>query len=102
MSKKLTNLILVLILLLSAYLITIFLPPKDIFSNAPIYTDDYSMHFSQCLSAKRFLVSEGKCWGYDPFFLAGFPRGALVNADNKKIASNDKAVTFLDIIRITS
>ncbi len=83
MSSKLTTLTLVVILLVSAYLTTIFLKPGDIFSNAPIYTDDYAMHFSQCLSAKRFLSLFGKCWGYDPFFLAGLPRGALVNADNK-------------------
>jgi len=83
MSNKATTFILVLIFFLSAYLITIFLQPEDIFSNTPIYTDDYAMHFSQCLSTKRFLSSKGKCWGYDPFFLAGFPRSALVNADNK-------------------
>jgi len=41
------------------------------------------MHFSQCISVKRFISSSGKCWGYDPFFLAGLPRGALINADNK-------------------
>ena len=83
MSKKVNILLLALIFILAAYLITIFLKPGDIFSNAPIYTDDYAMHFSQCLSAKRFLSSFGKCWGYDPFVLAGLPRGALVNADNK-------------------
>ena len=74
---------LILILIISAFSITLFLPPEHILSDAPIYSDDYSMHFSQCISAKRFLLSEGKCWGYDPFFLAGLPRGALVNADNK-------------------
>jgi hypothetical protein len=83
MSKKLANFLLVLILLLSAYSITILLQPEDIFSSSPIYTDDYSMHFSHCLSARHFLSTFGKCWGYDPFFLAGFPHGALVNADNK-------------------
>jgi hypothetical protein len=83
MSKKLSGFLLVIILLLSAYSITIFLQPKDILSNSPIYTDDYAMHFSHCLSARYFLSSFGKCWGYDPFFLAGFPDGALVNADNK-------------------
>jgi hypothetical protein len=72
-----------LLLLLSAYAITVFLKPSDIVSNAPVYTDDYSMHYAQCLSTERFLTSTGKCWGYDPFFLAGFPNGALVNADNK-------------------
>ena len=77
------KLALCVILLVSAFSITLFLKPEDIFSQAPIYTDDYAMHFSQCLSTKRFLSSTGKCWGYDPYFLAGFPRSALVNADNK-------------------
>jgi hypothetical protein len=67
----------------SAYSITLFLKPGDIFSPSPIYTDDYAMHFSQCLSTARFFSSAGKCWGYDPFFLAGYPAGTLVNADNK-------------------
>ncbi len=71
------------LLCLAAFSISIFLPFGEIFSEAPIYTDDYAMHYAQCISAKRFLSSFGSCWGYDPFFLAGFPRGALVNADNK-------------------
>ena len=83
MSNKVNICILILIFLVSFYSITIFLKPQDIFSNSPIYTDDYSMHFSHCLSTKRFLLPEGKCWGYDPFFLAGYPSGALVDADNK-------------------
>ena len=83
MSKQLSKIILIAILLLSSGLITVFLRPADIISNAPIYTDDYSLHLSECISAKRFLSTAGKCWGYDPFLLAGFPRGTLANADNK-------------------
>jgi hypothetical protein len=83
MSNKVNISILILIFLLSFYSITIFLKPEDIFSNSPIYTDDYSMHLSHCVSTKRFLLSQGKCWGYDPFFLAGYPSGTLVDADNK-------------------
>jgi len=83
MTKKATIAGLVLIFLITAFSITLFFQPIDIFSNSPIYTDDYSMHLSHCLTTKRFLLSSGKCWGYDPFFLAGFPHGALVNADNK-------------------
>ena len=30
-----------------------------------------------------FFPTAGHCWGYDPFLLAGFPRGTLANADNK-------------------
>lgn len=83
MKNKLIFLGLFLVLLLSGFSITLLLEPSAIFSDTPVYTDDYSMHLSHCLTTKRFLQSAGKCWGYDPFFLAGYPSGALVNADNK-------------------
>ena len=83
MSNKLSLITCIVIFLISAILITIFLAPGDILSNAPIYNDDYAMHFAQCISAKYFFLTYGKCWAYDPFYLAGFPNGALVNADNK-------------------
>ena len=83
MSNQLSKIILIVILLFSALLITVFLQPGDIISNTPIYNDDYSLHLSECLSAQRFLSTAGHCWGYDPFLLAGFPRGTLANADNK-------------------
>ena len=83
MYKFLNTFILAGMCLLSSLLITVFLVPGDIVSSAPIYNDDYSLHLSECLSARRFLSSAGKCWGYDPFLLAGFPRCTLANADNK-------------------
>jgi hypothetical protein len=83
MSNQLSKIFLIAILLFSALLITVFLQPGDIISNTPIYNDDYALHLSECLSAQRFLSTAGHCWGYDPFLLAGFPRGTLANADNK-------------------
>lgn len=71
------------IFLFAAFFLTVFFSPQDILSRTPIYSDDYSMHFAECISAQRFLAAAGSCWGYDPFLLAGFPRGALANADNK-------------------
>ena len=83
MSNQKTSFFLFLLLALSLLLTTVFFRPADIFSNSPIYTDDYSMHYSNCLAAKRFWKEAFQCWGYDPYLLAGFPRCALVNADNK-------------------
>ena len=60
-----------------------FIPPEEIFSASTIYSDDYPMHYAQCIAAKRLYTGFGKCWGYDPFLLAGFPRCAWANADNK-------------------
>ncbi|MEI6125629.1 MAG: hypothetical protein WCQ99_03660 [Pseudomonadota bacterium] len=83
MSRNIPLFFLCLLVVAVAVLTAIFFKPTDIFTNTPVYNDDYSLHLSQCLSTKRFLSSEGKCWGYDPFLLAGFPNGALANADNK-------------------
>ncbi len=77
------KLIVVALLLASACSISLLLSTEDMLSDAPVYTDDYAMHFSQCLAAKRFFSAAGRLWGYDPFFLAGYPSGTLVNADNK-------------------
>jgi hypothetical protein len=76
-------LILLAIFIISALLITVFFQPKDIFTNSPIFSDDYSLHYSECRSASRYFTLARSCWGYDPFLLAGFPRGTLANADNK-------------------
>ncbi len=89
------KLVVLSLLLASACSISLFLPAEEIFSNAPLYTDDYAMHFSQCLSARRFFSSAGRLWGYDPFFLAGYPSGTLVNADNKAWEVFFLALSFL-------
>ncbi len=82
-SSKKTALVLFSIFLLSLVLTTVFFAPSDIISTDPVYSDDYAMHYANCLAAKQFWLNYGKCWGYDPYLLAGFPRCALVNADNK-------------------
>jgi len=71
------------ILAAALLLVTIFFEPQAIFSNTAIYSDDYAMHFLQCLTVKKYLTLFHSCWAYDPFFLAGLPNGTLGNADNK-------------------
>jgi len=77
MSKKTAFILLLIILIFSTLLATVFFAPRDMVSPAPVYNDDFSMHYAQCISAKRFLAGFGHLWGYDPFFLAGFPQGVL-------------------------
>jgi len=61
----------------------VFFAPRDIMSDMPVYSDDYSLHYSCALAARTFWRGWGRCWGYDPHLLAGFPNCALANADNK-------------------
>ncbi len=78
--------IIISLLLLSAACVGmsfVFFAPRDMLSGEPVYSDDYSLHFSTALAARTFWGGWGRCWGYDPHFLAGFPNCALANADNK-------------------
>ena len=61
----------------------VFLAPRDMVSNEPVYSDDYALHYSNALAARTFWSGWGRCWGYDPYLLAGYPSCALANADNK-------------------
>jgi hypothetical protein len=83
LSLKTTVCLLFVLCLLTAVLTTVYFKPADLVSNTPIYTDDYSMHYAKCISTKKFLLDFRKTWAYEPFFLAGYPRGVFVNADNK-------------------
>lgn len=77
LSKRTALIILITILLFSSLLVTVFFDPKEILSNAPMYNDDFSMHYAQCITTKHFISTWGQMWGYDPFFLAGYPKGVL-------------------------
>lgn len=61
----------------------VFLAPSDMVSNEPVYSDDYALHYSNALATRTFWSGWGRCWGYDPYLLAGYPSCALANADNK-------------------
>lgn len=62
---------------------SVYLAPRDMASREPILSDDYALHYSNARAAGNFWRGWGRCWGYDPYLLAGFPRCALANADNK-------------------
>jgi hypothetical protein len=74
---------LILLVALCCVMSFLFLKPRDMVANKAVYSDDYSLHYSNALAARTFWSGWGRCWGYDPHLLGGFPRCALVNADNK-------------------
>lgn len=67
----------------AALLVTVFLPPRVLFTNTSVYSDDYTMHYAQCRVVRKYISMFHSCWAYDPFYLAGMPNGTLGNADNK-------------------
>jgi hypothetical protein len=77
--KLIKNFIFSVIILLILYYhflgILTFFPLSEILNNEPIYTDDYSSHSSNAVEAKNNLLNHGRLWGYNPYFMAGYPGG---------------------------
>ena len=83
LSRNYVIILLVLIFILCIFSIFILLPVDCILKGSPVYSDDYSLHYYNCLHNKEMLLNFGKTWGYDPFLLAGYPAGVLFAADAK-------------------
>jgi hypothetical protein len=66
-------------LALTAY----FLKPKLIFDSEPLSWLDYDTHIEQTWRVVEALDHWGESWLYDPYLLAGYPNGAIFDADNK-------------------
>ncbi len=62
-----------------------YAPPRVMFSNTPVYTIDYSLHFYQVDRAKKAFDDAGRLWGYDPHVLAGQPAGAIEDLSSKSL-----------------
>jgi hypothetical protein len=60
-----------------------FLKPKLIFDSQPLSWLDYDTHIEQTWRVAEALDRWGKTWLYDPYLLAGYPNGAIFDADNK-------------------
>lgn len=72
-----------LVLALHLVLLQEHLPWSAAMSDQPIAGDDYDTHLGQTYRLLGALRSAGKHWAYAPTLLAGFPAGAIFDADNK-------------------
>jgi len=61
----------------------ILIPFHQLVNENPIYQDDYSVHFYRALVMRRMLSESKAAWGYDPYFMAGYPVGTVMDTDNK-------------------
>lgn len=60
-----------------------FLSNCDFLSETSLLNDDYSIHFSHIDPVKKIFSETGKLWGYSPFFMAGYPKSTVFDADAK-------------------
>ena len=68
-----------LYILHSWLLVSTFYPISDIFSADPIVNFDFLPILYLVESAKDLFINSGQMWGYDPFFMAGYPLAYLDN-----------------------
>lgn len=62
-----------------------YLPLGELFGNAPIANTDHALRFGLAAGTADLLGQTGRAWGYDPFFLAGYPAGTLYDLNYKGV-----------------
>lgn len=58
-------------------LVSIFTAWTDIFSSAPLVPQDWGLHFHHLNSLEAFWRQDHRVWGYNPFFMAGYPSNTI-------------------------
>ena len=72
-----------LIVALHAALVARLVSAQDFLCSRPIANGDYGAHYYQAVHAAEHLRESGSLWGYDPFWMAGYPEGLVSLVDNK-------------------
>src|SRR6266700_1559108 len=63
----------ILFVLHSLGLASLFVPLSGLFNNQPIIEQDWGLHFHHLKSMEAFWHQDRALWGYNPFFMAGYP-----------------------------
>jgi hypothetical protein len=66
-----------LFLLHSLGLACLFTPLTGLFNNQPIIEQDWGLHFHHLNSMETFWHQDRAFWGYNPFFMAGYPSNTI-------------------------
>jgi len=72
--------------LVQALLVVSLLSDPAEIGEKPIRNIDHAPHYYAALHAREHLRRAGALWGYDPFWMAGYPEGHVSLIDNKLFA----------------
>jgi len=78
--KKASITLLVLVVLQGALALSSFKSRESLFCDDPILNVDFSSQYYWAHAAREFTERSGKMWGYDPFFMAGYPLDFVFNS----------------------
>jgi hypothetical protein len=67
----------ILFLVHSLGLASLFVPLSGFFNNQPIIEQDWGLHFHHLMSMEAFWHQDRAFWGYNPFFMAGYPSNTI-------------------------
>jgi hypothetical protein len=55
----------------------LFDPVSGLLNDQPVIEQDWGLHFHHLKSMEGFWQSNGRLWGYNPFFMAGYPSNTI-------------------------
>ncbi len=58
-------------------LVLLFLPPAGIINIQPLIDQDWGLHFYHLQSLEAFWRQDKAFWGYNPYFMAGYPSNTI-------------------------
>jgi hypothetical protein len=64
-------------LLHSLGLAFLFVPITGLFDHHPVIEQDWGLHFHHLKSLEAFWQQDRRLWGYNPFFMAGYPSNTI-------------------------
>jgi hypothetical protein len=76
-----------------------FFPPEDVVNNRPVLTLDYAVHFYEAERAREIFPRSLRLYTYDPYFMAGYPGGTVLEIDANGTALWCALIRFLDTAR---
>lgn len=64
-------------------LVLIVAEPSSLFDARPFLDQDWGLHHTHLVAAEAFWEMNGQLWGYNPFYMAGFPSNTHLDASIK-------------------
>lgn len=87
MTKKFNAqlLVLLLMILLHVLLVVSIFPLPALFSSEPINYNDYMLHYYHWNNFAEYMQGSGRSWGYNPYWMVGYPDNTIYDVENKGI-----------------
>ncbi len=66
-------------------LVLLLFPPSGLMRAEPINYNDYMLHYYHWSTFVQYMKSDGQPWGYNPYWMAGYPDNTVYDVENKAV-----------------